>query len=180
MPTTITVTEADIGTEIQANGILGDIVMTAAPTRYDDDTFCLSDGVFEIFNIHIQTSSVGVGSHLMNNENIEFVSLVLKNIPQGSSFDVTFADPPVLTSLNPATAVSGDPDFELHCVGTGFTSRSVIQFGSHVAQDEPTTLNSPTDVSTMVKPSLFAPATIPVYVRNGLVWSDPEVDFTMT
>jgi hypothetical protein len=180
MAATITVTEADRGTEIQTNGILGKVTLTAVPTSYDpSEHFCLvADGDVK-FNQNISTSYKSAGSILMQDENIQFTSLVLQDIPAGASFDLDFVDPPVLTSLNPATAASTDPDFELHCIGTGFTSRSRIQFGAHPLQDEPTTFNSSTDVSTIVKPSLFAPAVIPVSVRNGLVWSG-EVDFTMT
>jgi hypothetical protein len=83
---------------------------------------------------------------------------------------------PVLSALTPATAVSGADDFTLSCTGTGFTDRSVIVFGSH---DEPTTLVSDTEVTTIVKPSLFAPAEVPVWVRNGPSASD-SVNFTFT
>jgi hypothetical protein len=49
-------------------------------------------------------------------------------------------------------------------------------FGS---EDEPTTMVSDTELTTIVKPSLFAPATVPVTVRTGRFTSDP-VDFTFT
>jgi hypothetical protein len=52
----------------------------------------------------------------------------------------------------------------------------VIRFGS---QDEPTTLVSETEVTTGVKPSLFAPAVVPVMVHNGPIRTDP-IDFTFT
>jgi hypothetical protein len=83
---------------------------------------------------------------------------------------------PVLSALTPDTAVSGDPDFELSCDGTDFTADCVIVFGS---VDEPTTFVSDTEVTTVVKPSLFAPAIVPVTVRNGANSSNP-VDFTFT
>ncbi|UGY13767.1 IPT/TIG domain-containing protein [Bradyrhizobium septentrionale] len=84
--------------------------------------------------------------------------------------------PPVLTSLSPNTVVSGDPDFPLSCLGSGFTAETTIRFGDY---DEPTTLVSETEVTTIVKPSLFAPATVPVMVHNGTANSDP-LDFTFT
>jgi hypothetical protein len=84
---------------------------------------------------------------------------------------------PVLTSLEPDEAVSGEPDFTLVISGDNFFSGSVIVFGDH---DEPTTFDEEAGtVSTGVKPSLFAPATVPVKVRNGSMVSDPmEFEFT--
>jgi hypothetical protein len=81
-----------------------------------------------------------------------------------------------LTSLSPNTAVSGSADVVMSCIGIGFTSETIIQFGEH---DEPTTLVSPTEVTTGVKPSLFAPAAVPVLVKNGSLSSEP-LDFTFT
>jgi hypothetical protein len=85
-------------------------------------------------------------------------------------------EPPVLHSILPSDAVSGDPDFVLHCRGANFGSESVIHFG---IEDEPTTFVSSTEVTTGVKPSLFAPAVVPVTIRNGTKLSEP-VDFTFT
>jgi hypothetical protein len=75
-------------------------------------------------------------------------------------------EPASLTSLSPNTAVAGDADDITMIVnGSGFSADSVIVFNGH---DEPTTLISPTKVSTGVKPSLFVvPAECPVIVRNG-------------
>jgi hypothetical protein len=83
---------------------------------------------------------------------------------------------PVLSALTPDTAVSGDADLTLSCDGTDFTADCVIVFGS---VDEPTTFVSDTEVTTIVKPSLFAPAVVPVTVRNGANRSN-AVDFTFT
>jgi len=71
---------------------------------------------------------------------------------------------PILTSLEPNTAVSGDPDFTLHYRGTDFTENSVIRFAG---QDEPTIFIDSTDITTIVKPSLFAPATVQCSVVDG-------------
>jgi hypothetical protein len=84
---------------------------------------------------------------------------------------------PTLTSLSPNSAVSGDPDFVLHCIGTNFAAASVIRFGP--TQDEPTTFVSDTEVTTIVKPSLFAPAVVQVAVHNGDLWSE-WATFTFT
>jgi len=82
---------------------------------------------------------------------------------------------PVISGLEPDEAVSGDPDFTLVVSGDNFYPGSVIVFGDN---DEPTTMDGDT-LSTVVKPSLFAPATVPVKVRNGSLVSDPS-DFTFT
>ena len=83
---------------------------------------------------------------------------------------------PVIISLTPNTAVSGDPDLEMMIEGTGFTPDSVIIFAG---QDEPTDYFSATSIGTGVKPSLFAPAICPVTVRNPTGVSN-SVDFEFT
>lgn len=83
---------------------------------------------------------------------------------------------PTLTALDPATAESGSEDFVLALTGENFTEQSVIIFGT---MDEPTTLQADGTLTTGVKPSLFAPAVVPVSVRNGPLHSDP-LDFTFT
>jgi hypothetical protein len=83
---------------------------------------------------------------------------------------------PVIISLSPNSAVSGDPDLEMSVNGTGFTIDSIIVFAG---QDEPTDYFSPTLIGTGVKPSLFAPAVCPVTVRNPTGESN-SVDFTFT
>lgn len=170
-----TITDANIGNEIATNSILKSIVMTSPPVRYDDDYLCLVSGERVVFNLHIATSAVSSGSNLVEGA-FPFENLVLKNIPKGCTFDLEIVDPPTLTSLSPDTAASGDPDFTLSCIGTGFTSSTVIKFGGH---DEPTTLVSDTEVTTGVKPSLFVPAVVPVLVHVGELESDP-VNFTFT
>ena len=88
----------------------------------------------------------------------------------------SFITAPVLTALSPDNAPSGGEDITLSCIGSGFTSLSVIVFGQ---EDEPTTWVSETEVTTVVKPSLFVPAVIPVTVSNAGQLSAP-VNFTMT
>lgn len=85
---------------------------------------------------------------------------------------------PTVASLNPNTAESGDPtDVTMVVTGTGFTEASVIIFNGF---DEPTTLISDTQCSTIVKPSLFVvPAVCPVQVRDAGGTSN-SVDFTFT
>jgi hypothetical protein len=172
----VTVTDADVGQEAATEGVLEGIVMLTAPTQYDNDYFCLMDGDVILFNIHVATSAIGPGSVLLADGTISYQKLTLKSIPKGSSFELTMALPPVLSVLVPDTAVSGDPDFTLSCTGTGFTKGTVIKFGSN---DEPTTFVSDTEVTTGVKPSLFAPAVVPVSVHTGTLTSDP-LDFTFT
>ena len=72
--------------------------------------------------------------------------------------------PPLILALNPNTAISTDPtDIDMIIDGEGFTENSVIVFNGY---DEPTTLLSPTQVSTIVKPSIFGVAVCPVLVRG--------------
>lgn len=71
---------------------------------------------------------------------------------------------PVVMALLPDQARSGDPDLTMRVIGTGFTAETLIVFGAY---DEPTTLINANEVSTGVKPVLFAPAQVPVKVRQG-------------
>jgi hypothetical protein len=177
--TQVTVTEADIGTVIATNSMLNKITLVDGSSEYRS-YFTLIDAIegYEktIFNIDPSTSHVGPGTNLMDGGSVYFENLTLKNIPAGGSYELEYGPPPTLTSLSPDTAVSGDPDFVMSCIGTDFTSGSVIIFGH---EDEPTTLVSDTEVTTGIKPSLFAPAVVPVKVRTGPLETDP-VDFTFT
>lgn len=85
---------------------------------------------------------------------------------------------PTVTALEPATCAIGDPDFTLDVTGTGFKDGiSVIVFAN---EDEPTTFNGDTTVSTTVKPSLWASAvTVQCLVRNGPLES-AALDFVFT
>ena len=83
---------------------------------------------------------------------------------------------PVLTALEPATVESGSEDVTLYVTGSGLNAESVLIFGT---LDEPTTHNEDGTVSTIVKPSLFAPAEVPVTVRNGEAQSNSLI-FTFT
>jgi hypothetical protein len=97
------------------------------------------------------------------------------------------ADAPVLgeveapgtSSLSPTSAVAGDPtDIQLVVTGNGFNEFSKIVFGGN---DEPTTLLSPTQVRTIVKPSMFPNPddNVSVAVRNGALMSN-EQNFSFT
>lgn len=175
-----TITDAEVGQEVATDGILGSLKMTKAPTSYDDDYFCLMDGETTIYNIHVSTTPISEGSNLIGNGTIAFKSLIVKSMPAGATFDYELGSAPVLSSLNPATAVAGtDPDFVLSCIGSGFLPGTVIHFGAGADQDEPTTFVSDTEVTTTVKPALFVPDTVPVSVRYGPLKSE-TVDFTFT
>jgi hypothetical protein len=176
---TITVTDANRGQEVAVNGVLTNVVLKKVPVDFlhgDNLTFARGEDERVVFNMHIATSAVSVDSILFSGSSAA-ESFILTAIPDGCEVEITVEDPPTLTSLSPDTAVSGDPDFVLSCIGTGFTDKTVIRFGS--TQDEPTTLVSDTEVTTGVKPSLFAPAVVPVAVHNGDSWSE-WVDFTFT
>lgn len=85
---------------------------------------------------------------------------------------------PVLTSLNPATAVLNDPDVTMHCIGSGFTPESVIYFAG---QPEPIVFVSEGDISTVITLSLpWGAVTVPVYVENTDAQRSATLDFTFT
>jgi hypothetical protein len=86
--------------------------------------------------------------------------------------------PPVVTALEPDTAVLGTASFTVRVLGTGFVPGAVIVWNGY---DEPTTVVSPTEVTTGVNMAVWlAPATVPVAVRtpDGVVSN--AVDFTFT
>jgi hypothetical protein len=86
--------------------------------------------------------------------------------------------PPVVTSLEPASAVIGSEPFDIHVKGTGFTPDSAIVFAGQV---EPTTFVSETELTTGVNMPLWTgPDIVPVAVRNqDNVQSDPmSFEFT--
>jgi len=84
--------------------------------------------------------------------------------PGPTADDVIPPAPPVLTALTPASAALGDPSFTLHVTGTGFLADSVILWNG---APEPTTVLSPTELTTQVDMSTAAAAIdIPVTVQN--------------
>jgi hypothetical protein len=181
-----TVTTADVGTVLSSDGVLTNVKLTKVPTADGyGENISLTD-TFEGFEnglLHISpsTSYITVDHMLLTNSFIPFHNLTVKSMPLGCEIEVDFTDvasiTPTLSSLSPSTAASGDPDFVLSCAGTNFRSSCVIIFGN---EDEPTTFVSDTEVTTGIKPSLFAPAVVPVKIRTpGLPDTDP-VDFTFT
>jgi hypothetical protein len=181
-----TVTAADVGTVLTSDGILTDVKLTKVPIAEGyGENITLSD-TFEGFEnqlLHISpsTSYITVDHMLLTNSVIPFHNLTVKSMPLGCEVEVDFTDiaslTPVLSSLSPDTAVSGDPDFVLSCAGTGFRSSSVIIFGN---EDELTTFVSDTEVTTGVKPSLFAPAVVSVKIRTPGLPDTDSIDFTFT
>lgn len=86
-------------------------------------------------------------------------------------------EPPVLTSLDPATAEIGGADITMSAKGSNFTEETRIVFGGG---QENTVFVSDTEVTTIVKPSTAEVAvSVPVFVRTGDLESDP-LDFTFT
>lgn len=85
---------------------------------------------------------------------------------------------PVLTALEPDTAVLGTPSFTLHVRGTGFAPDAVIVWNG---SDEPTTVVSPTEATTGVNMDTATSAvTVPVLVRNGDGSVTGSLPFTFT
>jgi hypothetical protein len=86
--------------------------------------------------------------------------------------------PPVLTALVPATVALGAPSFTLHVQGSGFTPEAVIVFAG---RDEPTTVVSPTEVTTGVDMTMWlGPDTVPVTVKHGTGTASNALSFTFT
>jgi hypothetical protein len=115
-------------------------------------------------------------SYLLSESGAELVPPLVSRADPRDPDTWVAPEAPVIISLTPNTAVSGDPDLEMSVNGTGFTIDSVIVFAG---QDEPTDYFSPTLIGTGVKPSLFAPAVCPVTVRNPTGESN-SMDFTFT
>lgn len=97
--------------------------------------------------------------------------------PGGPAGPEPTPEPAVLTALEPATAVLGSPSFTLHVTGTGFTPESILVFAGH---DEPTTLVSPTEVTTGINMDVWlGPDALPVEV-NGPGGLSNALTFTFT
>jgi hypothetical protein len=96
---------------------------------------------------------------------------VTPDIDEGGEGGEGEDDAPDIESLDPDEVDAGDAtDITMHVHGTGFTEESVITFNG---LDEPTVFVSETEVTTIVKPSLFTvPAVCPVTVKNGALESD--------
>lgn len=85
---------------------------------------------------------------------------------------------PVVSSLNPNSAVLGSPSFTLRVLGSGFTPSSVIIFNGG---EEPTTFVSPTEITTGVNMGTAGVAVaVPVKVRNANGLESAPVDFTFS
>jgi hypothetical protein len=174
-----TITEAEVGTEIATDGVLGSLIMTAPPSMYDlSDYLTLVDGDRVLINMHISTSAIGTGSNLLSDGAISFTSLTVKDCPVGATFDYELAVPPVLSAIDPDTIeIGGFGEVILHCTGTDFTRGTSIKFGSY---DEPTDFVSDTEITTVIKTGLFkGPDIVPVLVHTGSLESAP-IDFTFT
>ena len=88
------------------------------------------------------------------------------------------APAPVLSSLEPNTAVLNTPDVTMHCIGSGFTEESVINFAG---QPEPIVFVSDTEITTIITLSLpWGAVTVPVYVENADGQTSETLDFTFT
>lgn len=83
---------------------------------------------------------------------------------------------PVLSSIDPTTAVIGDPPVTLTCTGSDFTEHSIITFG---ANDVVTVFVSDTEVTTHLDLTGWDAYEFPVVVRTAYKASDPQT-FTFT
>jgi len=96
---------------------------------------------------------------------------------RGPAFS-TDGPPPTISGLTPNTAQIGGANFTLHVTGTGFLPGAVIVFAG---MDEPTTLVSPTEVTTLVNMAMWhGPDALPVYVRSLAGQQSNVLTFTFT
>ena len=91
--TTLPVDNTKRGVTIANNGHLNSITLTGIPTQYFTQGFELVDdsdpgNEVTLFLMYIPTSPVSVNSILMSNAGIPFVNLTVKNIADGSTFNV--------------------------------------------------------------------------------------------
>jgi IPT/TIG domain len=86
------------------------------------------------------------------------------------------AEPPVLATLTPNTAVVGSPAVAVTATGSGFTAESVIAIEGI---DETTNFVSATELSLTIDATTEVEGVVQVTVRNGDVESAP-LDFTFT
>jgi hypothetical protein len=73
-------------------------------------------------------------------------------------------EPPMLSGIDPETAVVTDPDFTLTATGADFIAESVICLDG---TDAPTTFIDESSLTTPISPALFSPGTVAVTVRTG-------------
>jgi hypothetical protein len=110
--------------------------------------------------------------HIEANQTLTVIGPARIILTGGEVVDAKDIPAPTVTSLSPASAEIGSADFNLLVNGSGFNEFSKIVFNGY---DEPTTLMSPTQLRTGVKPSLFAvPVDLPVAVRTGEMVSAPQ------
>jgi len=142
-------------------------------------TFAVSEGLY-VWTITLLGGEVRtcIGSSLATliNGSLPVISAV-----RGAAFDPAAVPAPVVTSLTPATAVVGAPNFTLSVKGTGFVPGSRIVFNGF---EEPTTYVSATELTTGVNMAVWtAPsAPLPVAVRalDGEMSNAMNFTFTAT
>lgn len=114
-------------------------------------------------------------------------TVLAATVPTGFASPVTSAQrgeayapgpPPTIASLVPASAPIGAPNFTLRVHGTGFRAGDVILWNG---LPEPTTLVSPTEVTTLVNmATATTPIAIPVAVRALTGGESNAATFTLT
>lgn len=84
---------------------------------------------------------------------------------------------PVVSGLTPATAAVGAADFTLHVNGTGFRAGCQIFWNG---APMPTTVVSPTELTTPISLAGLLPQSIPVKVRSITGQDSNTVSFVLT
>lgn len=169
------ITSAQRGQSIAKDGVISSVILAAMPSSYDYDTLCFSNNGKVVFNVHLQTYGVSIGTVLFAG-NSPFGDLVLESIPDGCELDVEYDEPPVLDSIAPATAAIDAAPFTLTCNGSKFVSYTTIQFAG---VDQPTTFVSDTQVRANINPSSYVQGVYPVSVYTSTLLSGSQ-DFTFS
>jgi hypothetical protein len=89
-------------------------------------------------------------------------------------------NPPVLTALEPNTAVIGSPPLQMVCRGTAITRQTAIYFGAAAVAPERTDAIDDTACATLINMPLWdAPTTVDVHLISELGESN-ALPFTFT
>jgi hypothetical protein len=97
-------------------------------------------------------------------------------VAQGQWLGIIEIPPPVLSAIDPATAVVGDPQLTLTASGSDFTYSSRIVFDG---AEKATNFVSDSELTSTIMPAGAVAGTVPVLVRtNGQ--DSSSLDFTFT
>src|SRR5262245_19984792 len=93
--TTVTLTSADRNNTIATDGTLTAIRLIDVPTQYRSLFSLVDDSVStgvprQLFHIDVSTSYASSGHAFLTNGNILFGNLTVRDIPEGSKFEIDY------------------------------------------------------------------------------------------